>query len=200
MELEELKSNWQKISMELDKQKVLTNELILKMAGNRSRSMLRSILAIERSGIALTSAMMIYIFFNMGRLNDWFSLTAGISTLVILMTGLIMSFILIKRIQNVDIVNNGYRQTLLDVNRIKTFQLIMKRMSAFLAPVLLITILPTFAALWFEKNLINDLMDFWESLIPGLVLIPVIWYILSRFYSQKLNDLNKLLKEYEQTE
>lgn len=198
MELEELKSKWFEMSQEFEKQKELTTYVILNMAKHRSNSIFRSLLNFEKLGIGISSAMLIYIFSNLEKLNDWLSLTGAISTVIILAAGVVMSVILIKRIQDVDIVRKDYKSTLLDINRIKKFQYSIKWISLFLAPVLALSILPTLASTWFNKSLLSDLEEYWESLIPGLLLIPVVWYLISRFYAKKINEINDLLKDIEQ--
>src|SRR5690606_8106803 len=197
MELEELKSKWFEMDQQLEKQKVLTTEMILKMAGHRSNLIINPIITFEKWGIVVSSVMLIYIISNFGKLNDWLSLTGAVSTIFILITGLVMSVILIKRIREVDIVKKDYRETLFDVNRIKKFQYSVKWVSAILAPVLAISILPTLASTWFGKSLLNDLEEYWQSLIPGLLLIPVIWYFIAHFYIKKLKEINELLKDLE---
>jgi len=198
MELEELKSKWFEMDQKLEKQKALTNEMIRKMARHRSNSIFNPIIALEKWGIATSSVMLVYIFSNLEKLNDWLSLTGAISTIVILMAGLVMSVMLIKKIQEVDIAKNDYKKTLLQVNEAKKFQHSIKWVSAFLAPVLAVSILPTLASTWFDKSLLHDLEEYWESLIPCLLLIPVIWYFIGRFYAKKLNEINELLKDFEQ--
>lgn len=198
MELEELKSKWFEMDRELEKQKVLTSEMILKMARHRSNSIFNPIITFEKWGIAISVVMLVYIFSNFGKLNDWLSLAGAVSTIFILIAGLVMSVILVKRIQEVDIVKNDYKETLLHVNRIKKFQYTIKWGSAFLSPVLAVSILPTLASTWFDKSLLYDLEEYWESLIASLLLIPVIWYFISRFYAKKLKEINGLLKDFEQ--
>ena len=142
MELEELKSNWLKMSQDLENQKGLTIEIILKMVSQRSNSIFNSLLNFEKSGITLSSVMLLYIFSNFGKLSDWLSLIGGFSTSIILAIGVVMSVILIKRIQKVDIMNKDYLQTLLDVKRIEKFPYWMKLTSAILAPILVLSIPP----------------------------------------------------------
>ena len=198
MELEELKSRWFEMSQELEKQKELTTGVILKMTKHRSNSIFQTLLNFEKLGIAVSSAVLIYIFSNLKKLNDWLSLTGAVGTVIILAAGVVMSVILIRRIQDVDIVGKDYKTTLLDINRIKKFQYSIKWISLFLAPVLALSILSTLASTWFDKSLLYDLEEYWESLIPGLLLIPVVWYLISRFYAKKINEINDLLKDIEQ--
>jgi hypothetical protein len=197
MELEELKSKWFEVDRQLENQKVLTSEMILKMAGYRSNLIFNPIITFEKSGMAISLVILIYIFSNFGKLNDWLSLAGAVTTIFILIVSLVMSVILIKRIQEVDIVKNDYKETLLHVNRIKKFHYSVKWVSAFLTPVLAVSILPTLASTWFDKSLLYDLEEYWESLFPSLLLIPVIWYFIGRFYAKKLNDINELLMDFE---
>jgi hypothetical protein len=198
MELEELKSNWSEMSQQLEKQKKLTNELIMKMAAQRSNSIFQPIIVLEKLGMVVTSAILLYIFTNIEKLNDWLSIAGAICTVIILTVGLVISVVLIKNVQNIDIVKNNYRQTLLDVNSIKKNQYSANWISACLAPVLAFSILPTLAATWFDKSLLYDLEEYRESLIPCLLLIPIIWYFISRFYANKLAKINELLEEIKQ--
>lgn len=197
MELEELKLKWFEMDQQLEKQKVLTSEMILKMARHRSSSIFNSIMTFEKWGIAVSLGMLIFILTNLAKLNDWLSRAGAAGTIIILIVGLVVSVILIRRIQAVDIVNKDYKETLLEIKRVKKFQYYSKWISISLSPLLALSILPTLASTWFDKSLLHDLEEYWESLVASFLLIPVMWYFISRFYAKKLKEINELLKDFE---
>lgn len=198
MELEDMKSTWFEMSQQLEKQKKMTNDIILKMTKENSKSRLNTLINFEILGMLISAVLMIYILTNFEQLDNWLSITGGLGTSIILLTGFMMSAMFIKRAKKIDILKKGYKQTLLDVTSLRKIQYINNWVSASLGILLPFFLLPTFATLYFKKDLLSDLAEYKESLIPSLILVPIIWYLFKRLYSKKLDEINELLQDIKQ--
>lgn len=197
MELENLKSAWLEMSRELEKQKKITEEIILKMMNENSKSRLGALISFEILGLIISAALVVCILANFSRLDNWLSITGGLGTLLILLAGVIMSGIFLEKAKKIDVVENGLKQTLVDVCALRRTQYISKWANASLGILLPFFLLPVLASLYFDKELLYDLAEFRESLIPSLLLIPVIWFFIQKFYSRKLDEVNRLLQDIE---
>ena len=70
MELEELRNEWQEMSKEIEKQKILTDKLIIDMTQKKYKNKLNSISIPETIGTVICFAAAIYIFINFSHLGS----------------------------------------------------------------------------------------------------------------------------------
>ena len=84
MEIEELQATWTQMSEELEKQKKLTKEIILKMTQERFTNKFRKVSFYESLGAIICFGAAIYILINFTKLNGWLEISCGILTLVFL--------------------------------------------------------------------------------------------------------------------
>ncbi len=84
MDIEELQTTWTQMSEELEKQKKLTNEIILKMTQQEYKSRLDKVTIPEKLGTLVSYAAAIFILFNFNALDTVLLKTCGFITLVII--------------------------------------------------------------------------------------------------------------------
>ena len=75
MELEEMKARWTEMSATIEKQKQITDTLIIKMTQVNYRNRLSKILIPELAGTLVSFAYCIYIIINFHKLNNLIELT-----------------------------------------------------------------------------------------------------------------------------
>ena len=80
MELEELRNEWQEMSKEIEKQKILTDKLIIDMTEKKYKNKLKSISIPETIGTVICFAAAIYIFINFSLLDTWYMQLSGLFT------------------------------------------------------------------------------------------------------------------------
>jgi hypothetical protein len=153
MELEEMKALWEEMSLELGKQKKLTDSLIIKMTEARYRSKISKILIPETLGVLVCLAGLVFIIVNYRLLNTWYLLFCGIITVLIL--GLLsqLSIRLMSKIKSVNSTGNSYKEALLSFSNGKMRLVSLQKLSFYLGAVLLLVVLPVMGKLISGKDL-----------------------------------------------
>jgi len=78
MELEELQAAWTQMSNELEKQKELTNTLIMDMTKEKYNAKFRTITNYEKAGTLVCVASAVFIALNIQKLDTWYLLACGL--------------------------------------------------------------------------------------------------------------------------
>ena len=127
MELEELRNEWQEMSKEIEKQKILTDKLIIDMTQKKYKNKLNSISIPETIGTVICFAAAIYIFINFSLLDSWYMQLSGIFTALFCIVLPILSLKSIFGMQKINISTSNYKQSLerFALNK-KRFALIQK--------------------------------------------------------------------------
>ena len=84
MDLEEIQTIWSEMSDQLEQQKKLTNELIMKMTQERYRTKFDKITFYESIGAVICFLAAIYFLVNINKLDTWYLLACGIFTIAFL--------------------------------------------------------------------------------------------------------------------
>ena len=152
MELEEMKALWGEMSAALEKQKTLTNTLIIKMTQVNYKNSLRKILLPEAAGALGCLLVVFYIFANISQLNTWYLMVCGIVSMVVLCVMPYLSVSAIRRLNRVNITGNNLKQTLLQYAKGKQRFVFAQKAGFYLGAVLLVTILPVMVAVMDGKD------------------------------------------------
>ena len=119
MELEELQANWMAMSQELEKQKKLTNEIILKMTRNNYRNKFSKLTNYETVGAIICYTLSGFILLNFWKLDTLYLKLAGVFTLAFLTVLPTLVLGALKRIKNLDILTKSYRENLITYTKEK---------------------------------------------------------------------------------
>lgn len=153
MELEEMKSRWEEMSMEIEKQKILTDSLVIKMTRTDYRNKISKILIPEAIGAFVCFGTIIFILINFQKLDKWYLMVCGIISTLILFLLPILSIKTISNIQSVNISDNNYKQSLLEYSKGKIRFVFVQKLSFYLGAILLLVILPVMGQLISGKDL-----------------------------------------------
>ncbi len=199
MELEELQDTWSKMSQELEKQKKLTNEIILKMTQDRYQKKFSKIRNYETVGAIICYTIAALTLLNFGKLDTWYLQLCGILTigfLVILPTLVLKS---LKKIQNLDILNGSYKKNLVVYIKEKNKLLKLQQISIFLSYVLLFIVVPVTTKIISNKNIfLTDVKPLQGvALIVALVFIFFLTRWGYRGYKKVTNSAENTLRELE---
>lgn len=195
MDFDSMKETWLKMSEDLEKQKKLTSEIILKMAHEKSSSRLNRIIRLELFGCAVAVGMLVYIFINFARLDNWLTITGGFGTTAILIAALLMSANIIKKARKIDVLKTTYSDIISDFQDLTKTLGLYKRISIALNVVMPFLLLPLFAKLIADKDLLTDLDEFKENLIITFILVPPILYIIIRYYAKSMSKVKQAIHE-----
>jgi hypothetical protein len=147
MELEKMKTLWQEMSVEIEKQKKLTDSLIIKMTQVNYRNKLSKILIPEAIGAFVCLAGLLFILINFQKLTTWYLIGCGIVSVLILFLLPVLSLRAIRKMRSVNILDNNYKQSLLEYSKGKIQFVFVQKLSFYLGAILLLTVLPVMGQL-----------------------------------------------------
>jgi hypothetical protein len=142
MELEQMKNLWQEMSAEIEKQKKLTDSIIIKMTQSDYRNKINKILIPEAIGGTGGFAVTLFILLNLEKLNNWYLLACGIISAVILFAMPILSIYKVNKIRSINISGSDFKQILEKYSKGKLQFIFVQKLNFLLGAILLITILP----------------------------------------------------------
>ena len=194
MELEELKTQWEAMSADLDKQKKLTDSLILKMTKMTYTKKLNKIVIPELAASPICLGAMFYILFNFQNLNQWYLVVCGVITVILLGLMPILSLRVLYGMQSINIERNSYQQSLMEYSKHKAAFLSFQKLSFYLNSLLLVVVLPVAGSIFSGKDLFTAArLWLWYAL-----LFPFLFYFarwVYRHYNRATNDIENMLKE-----
>jgi hypothetical protein len=197
MELEEMKALWGEMSAEMDKQKKLTDTLIIKMTQVNYNNKVSKIFVPEAISSVLCFAMAGFIVLNMGQLNTWDLMLSGIVSALILVVNPALSLNSLFRIRALNISANSYKESLLQYSQGKKQFVRVKKINLLLGAVLLLVCLPTFSQLIAGKDIFKTHSVWYWYVIFGPIYYWIVTRWISRCYNNVLSGAEKILKEIE---
>jgi hypothetical protein len=197
MQLEEMKTLWTEISAEVDKQKKITDALVVKMTKTDYRHQISKILIPEIIGALVCFAGAVFILAGFHQMNTWYLMASAVAAVLILFLLPVLSVKAVLAIRSVHISGNNYKQSLSEYSKGKLQWVFIQKWSFYLGAILLLTILPVMGKLIGGKDLFTE-----TSLWLWYVIGYPFFYALSRWvfkrYMQTAGEAEKILKELEQ--
>lgn len=199
MELEELQASWIAMSQELEKQKRLTNEIILKMTQDRFQKKFSTLRSFETVGAIICYIMAGMIFFSFEKLDTWYLQTSGVLTigfLIVLPTFVLKS---LKKIQNLDILNGSYKENLLIYIKEKNKLLRLQQIGIYLSYLLLFLVVPVFTKIISNKNIFLSNFKPLQGLALFVALVLMFFFTRwgYRSYKKITNSAEDVLRDLE---
>ena len=112
MELEEMKLLWDSMSEELEKQKKLTDKLIIEMTQQKYKNSLQRISIPETIGAIICYTFAIIILMNFEKYDHWFLILCAVLSLIILLFLPIFSLRAVSKMKRINIIKNSYKKTI----------------------------------------------------------------------------------------
>ncbi len=203
MELEEMQEVWSQLSGQLEKQKKLTDKMIIMMTQEKYRSRLNKIAYPEMIGTVMCYGMGIFILININKLDNWYTLLSGIISMIVLFILPILSLRSINKMRKVNIAANSYKETLLAYAKgKKQFQNGMK-WGYYFGFILMFTIMPVTTKLLNNKDLFEGTKSIWPFVI-SIPLAITFFIVFSKWvfkhYISNINSAQSLIEELEEVE
>jgi len=194
MDLDEMKIAWSDMSVQLEQQKKLTNEIILKMTQEKSHSKLNNIIMMESMGMIVTAIALVYIIINFYKFDNWLEITGGIGTCLILILALVFGSILIKKAKRINLVKDSFSDTISHFTAFKKLLGYYKRLSIVINVFGAILIIPVTFALFSEKDILENLAEAGRALIAAAFLVPIVLWLIIKFYKRNIGAVNTAFK------
>jgi hypothetical protein len=194
MELEEMKNTWGKLSKRVEKQEILTAQLIEKITQQNYNSKMNKIHYSEYVGTIICYVGASYILMNFSKIDEvLIQVLAGISVLL-LFTLPVISLKSVRSIRNIDITSNTYLENInLFVKQKIKFQKLQK-LNVALGLFFMLIVLPVLAAI--QGKSLDQIPDFWTLIFPIFVSFFLVfaWWVL-KSYNKVLSATEKMLTD-----
>ncbi len=199
MELEELQTAWVQMSQELENQKKLTNEIILKMTQEKYQKKFSKLRNLETVGALICYLWVVYFLFNFGKLDTWYLQLCGILSIGFLIALPTLVLKSLKRIQDLDIVNGSYKKNLVIYTKEKNKLLKIQKTGIYLSYLVLFILVPVSTKIISNKNIF--LTDLKPLQGVALVVALVFTFFFTRWgyrsYKKITNSAEDILRDLE---
>ncbi|MFD2562411.1 hypothetical protein [Aquimarina rubra] len=203
MELEEMQTVWSEISGQLEKQKKLTDKMIIMMTQEQYRKKWNKIAYPEIFGTIICFSMAILIFANISTLETWYNIILGISSAVILLVLPVLSLRSINKMSGIDFYTNSYKDTLIKYTKSKKQFQSLQKISYYLSFLLIFLILPVTSKIIGGKDMFTGVKNIWPLIIfipLGITFFVFFTKWVKKCYGKNINEAENILKDLQTEE
>lgn len=199
MDLEEIKAVWSEMSDQLDKQKKLTNEIILNMTQERYSNKFQKITIIESFGAFICFITALYLMLNFGKLDTWYLLLCGIITLGFMLVLPVLVLRSLTKIKNLNITQGTYKDTIVKYARVKKNLLMQQQFGMYGGVVVFFTSLAVFAKMFKDEDIFMHQQEVGVYIFTVVVLILLVFFTRWGYncYKSITSSAENILKELE---
>ena len=194
MEVEEMKTLWAEMSAAVEKQKKLTDSIIIKMTQADYRNKITKIQLPEAIGSFICLLWAVFILVNFQKLNTWYLVVCGVVSILIFLVLSVFSFRAIHNLRSVNIAENNYKQSLEAYAKAKLQFVFVQKLNFYLGSLLIVVFLPVAGALFGAKDFFKD-SALWFSYI---IMFPFFYYFSTWVFKKYIRvtaDAENILKE-----
>jgi multisubunit Na+/H+ antiporter MnhG subunit len=173
MELDKMKSLWDEMSLEVEKQKKLTDKIIMEMTQAKYRTKIGIVSKYEGIGAIICFIAAIILITKLNELDTWYLLGSGVLVVVYLITIPTIVLRSIRKMRNLNITSNNYKQTLIDYANNRKHFLLIQRIGIYLNFLLMIVALPMFVKLSSNKDIFVTNTSVWYWYVPIMTLFLI---------------------------
>jgi hypothetical protein len=199
MDLEEIKTIWSEMSDQLEQQKKLTNEIILKMTQERYSNKFQKVTIYESIGALICFVAAVFIIVNFGKLDTWYLAVCGIITLGFMLILPVLVLRSLSQLKNLNITENNYGDTIVKYERAKRNLLMQQQFGIYGGFVVFFTSLAVFSKIFSDEDLFLAQQDSWLYIFTLVILVLLFFF--SRWgykcYKSITSSAENILKELE---
>lgn len=194
---------WSEISNQLDKQKKLTDKMIIMMTQEQYRKKWNKIAYPEIFGTIICFGMAILIFLNINQLETWYNIFFGLASAVVLIVLPILSLRSINKMSGINFYENSYRDTLIKYTKNKKQFQSLQKISYYLSFLLIFLILPVTSKILGGKDMFTGIKNLWPLLVfipAGITFFVFFTKWVKKCYGKNINEAESILKDLESNE
>ncbi len=194
MELEEMKSLWEDMSLEMENQKKLTDSMIVKMTESRYHNKINRIVLPEGFGSFVCYVLVFVVIVSFHKLDNWYLRTSGIVTVLILGIMPILSFRALRSLRSVNILTNNYKESLLQHSKGKIRFVQLQKLNFYLGALLFVVVLPVMVKLFGGSDLFKTTyLIYWYA--AGFPFFYWFTKWVFNYYTKTVSRAENILKE-----
>ncbi|MEE2771720.1 MAG: hypothetical protein VX712_05845 [Bacteroidota bacterium] len=194
MELEEMKNLWEGMSKKVEKQELLTKNLLEKVTEQKYHSKLNKIRHSEMIGTIICYLGAVYLIMNFVKIDPLAEKIFAIIAIGLLLTLPVISLRSLNRMQNLPISSKTYLDTLNDFGKRKMRFQKFQKLNVSLGLFLLIVAIPVLSAI---KGVdLSETEHFWTLTFPiSIIAFLGFAFWVFRSYKKSLEATEKLLSD-----
>ena len=185
MELEEMKSLWQNLSIQVEKQEKIQKELLMEITKKRYKSKIDGIRTPEIIGTVICYAYAVYLAYNFGQIELWFNQLFAVFNILLFVLIPLASMRAIYRLSTLEVNHLATTEMLARFQEArKSFWRVQQR-ATILSGIVILTMVPVLGDI---QGKLGKFMspEFWMIFVPlGLGFV----YFFSRFVLRKYKTL-----------
>ncbi|WP_299767420.1 hypothetical protein [uncultured Dokdonia sp.] len=199
MELEEMQAAWSQMSQELEKQKQLTDEIILKMTQQKYTSQWNKIFTAEKIGGVVCYVALVVLLANFKTFDTISLQVSAILCMLILAVLPILSLKTIRGMQQVNVTKMNYKETMETYAKGKKNFVNFQKLNVGISFLFMTLTVPVSAKLFNDENLFETLDPKLGIAVPFMLVFfgLLIWFV-TRCYKKVLRSSETILKEIEE--
>ncbi|TVZ14256.1 hypothetical protein [Maribacter sp. MAR_2009_72] len=197
MELEELQSAWVQMGNELERQKKLTNTIILNMTKAKYQNKFKSALTLETIGAIVCFALALLFLYKFNVLDTWYLRLCGILTIGYMVIFPVLVLYALRRIKNLDLLNGSYKANLTHYLKSKNRLLRIQQIAMGIGMAGMVFILPTFSKISSGKDIFMEGLRSTQWIFLTITLVITLIFCLwgYRGYMRLTKSAQEILKE-----
>ncbi len=199
MELEEMKTLWQEMSERVERQKQLTDTLIMDMTQQKYTQKFNKITIYESIGAVICFIAAILILVNFQKLNTWYLAACGIFTISYLLTLPILVLRSLKTIRGINISTSSYKESIIGFAKAKKQLLLIQKLGIYVNFILFLVIIPVTSKLIGDKDIFMTGGSLWKY--GFITIVAIVMIFVSKWgykcYKNITNSAENILKELE---
>jgi len=197
MELDDMKTAWTDLSTQIEKQKQLTDKLIMTMTEERYKNKLSKIHTPELIATFVCIGLVVLIATHYHRYDTLFLQACAIFSIGFFLIMPMLSLRSIRRAQNLDILNKDHKQVLEEYAHAKRGILSVQKLSFYLSFILMIAALPVMLKIMAPEKTIKPEVWYWYLPVTMTLFIYFAKKRVYRYYEKMATQAGELIKEIE---
>lgn len=197
MELDEMKSLWQNLSVKVEKQEKIQKHILMEMTKKNYQNRLNSIYLPEIVGSVICFGYAGYFLFQIEKLELPINQVLAIFNTAVMIILPIISLWTLARLNALNIMEESPLLLVEKFKKQKTFFWKFQQFNLILSGLFAVSILPPLAELLGKKDLVMEPF-FWLIYVPiGLILIYIFGKMTIRKYNRSLKEAQQLIEGIE---
>lgn len=199
MDFEQMQLVWSRMDTELQKQKKMTDKLILQMTQEKYTNKFRKLATIETIGAFVCFIAGLFLLFNFYKLETWYLMLCGGITIAYLFAMPLFVLRPLYTLRKIKIDTNSLSDTLQTFSNSKKQVLLVQRIGMYLNFLLFIFMIPTLNKIFNNKDMFLELEG--TTFYIALVVAVVVMILVSRWgykcYKKITNSAENMLNDLE---
>ncbi|WP_026968233.1 hypothetical protein [Algoriphagus terrigena] len=195
MELEEMKSRWQDLSVKVERQERIQKDILLEMTKTRFKRKLDGIRLPELFGTLISLAYAAYLVFNFGKIDLWFNQIFAVANVLFFVILPLASLMAIRRMNALQINHLAMTEMVGEFQRAKRNFWRVQQAAVWLSGVIVLTLVPVLGDIQDKMGRFLE-AEFWMIYIPLALAFLFFFsrYVLGK-YRRIINQSEDILRE-----